>query len=123
MGLRGGVISDTIKAMARLDDVIEQMRREPQSVRYADACTVAAAFFGKPRQQGTSHRVWKMPWAGDPRVNMQEDKGGKAKAYQVQQLLTAIDRWYAEQAKKAEEAKKAEAVAGKPSKKKSKKKS
>jgi hypothetical protein len=34
----------------------------------------------------------RMPWAGDPRVNMQESKGGKAKAYQVQQLLTAIDR-------------------------------
>lgn len=44
-----------------------------------------------------------MPWAGDPRVNMQEDKGGRAKAYQVQQLLTAIDRWHAEQGKKTEE--------------------
>jgi hypothetical protein len=121
--LQGGVISDTIKDVAKLDDLIEQMRREPRSVRYADACTVADAFFGKPRQQGTSHRVWKMPWAGDPRVNMQEDKGGKAKAYQVQQLLTAIDRWYAERAKKAEEAKKARAETEKPSKKKSRKKS
>jgi hypothetical protein len=108
--------------MAKLDDLIEQMRREPQNVRYADACTVADAFFGKPRQQGTSHRVWKMPWAGDPRVNMQEGKGGKAKAYQVQQLLTAIDRWYAE-AKKTEERKKAQAETEKPSQKKGKKKS
>lgn len=91
--------------MTKLDELIEHMRKSPQNVRFADVCTVANAFFGEPRQQGTSHRVWKMPWAGDPRVNMQQDKGGKAKAYQVQQLLSAIDRWYAEQAKKAEEAK------------------
>lgn len=110
--------------MAKLEDLIEHMRKTPADVRFADACTVADAFFGKPRQQGTSHRVWKMPWAGDPRVNMQEDKGGKAKAYQVHQLLKAVDRWYAEQAKKAEEA--AKATPQQPaqtSKKKTKKKS
>jgi hypothetical protein len=33
-----------------------------------------------------------MPWAGNPRVNLQEGNGGKAKAYQVQQLLAAIDQ-------------------------------
>ncbi len=96
--------------MAKLDELIEQMRSNPQNVRYSDACTIANSFFGEPRQPGTSHRIWKMPWAGDPRVNMQQDKGGKAKTYQVHQLLTAIDRWYAERSKK-EEAKKAEAQA------------
>jgi hypothetical protein len=95
--------------VAKLDDLIEQMRMSPQNVRYADACTVANALFGEPRQQGGSHRVWKMPWAGDPRVNLQESKGGKAKVYQVQQLLTAIDRYRAEQGRTAE--------AGKPSSK------
>lgn len=88
--------------MPKLDDLIEQMRGSPQNVRYADACKVATAFFGEPRQQGSSQRVWKMPWAGDPRVNMQESKGGKAKAYQVQQLLTEVDRYRAERAKTAE---------------------
>ena len=47
--------------------------------------------------------------AGDLRVNMQETKGGKAKAYQVQQLLAAVDRYRAERARAAE--------AGKPSSK------
>jgi hypothetical protein len=32
-----------------------------------------------------------MPWAGDPRVNIQNDKG-MAKAYQVKQVLKAIER-------------------------------
>jgi hypothetical protein len=32
-----------------------------------------------------------MPWSGDPRVNIQNDKG-VAKAYQVKQVLKAIER-------------------------------
>ncbi len=35
--------------------------------------------------------VFKMPWPGDPRVNIQSDKG-KAKVYQVRQVLAAIDK-------------------------------
>jgi len=35
--------------------------------------------------------VFKTPWPGDPRVNIQNDKG-KAKAYQVRQILMAIDK-------------------------------
>jgi hypothetical protein len=109
-GLHIGVISDTMTLMATLDDIIEQMRRAPQNVRFAEACAVADAFFGKPRQHGTSHRVWKMPWMGDPRVNMQEGKGGKAKAYQVEQLLNAVDQLRAQGAMaKAEREAKAKA--------------
>lgn len=48
--------------------------------------------FGEPRQDGTSHAVFKTPWQGDPRVNIQRAKGGKAKSYQVRQVLKAIDR-------------------------------
>jgi hypothetical protein len=68
------------------------MRANPSDVRFADACKVVSAFFGAPRQKGSSHRVWKMPWPGDPRVNLQMGEGGKAKAYQVRQALQAIDR-------------------------------
>lgn len=32
-----------------------------------------------------------MPWPGAPRVNMQAGDGGKAKPYQVRQVLAAID--------------------------------
>jgi hypothetical protein len=30
-----------------------------------------------------------MPWAGDPRINLQED-GNHAKPYQVQQVIRAL---------------------------------
>ena len=77
--------------MARVEDIVEQMRRTPNSIRFADACRVCDHYFGEPRQKGTSHRVYKTPWQGDPRVNIQGAKR-KAKAYQVKQILKAIER-------------------------------
>jgi hypothetical protein len=43
------------------------------------------------RQIRSSHRIYKTPWQGDPRVNIQNDKG-MAKTYQVKQVLKAIER-------------------------------
>jgi hypothetical protein len=43
------------------------------------------------RQDSTSHRIYKTPWLGDPRVNIQNEKG-KAKAYQVRQVLKVIEK-------------------------------
>ncbi|WP_338860922.1 toxin HicA [Mycetohabitans rhizoxinica] len=77
--------------MASTKKILEQMRREPTSVRYSDLLKVCEEFFGKPRQSGTSHTIFKTPWPGDPRINIQDDKG-KAKAYQVRQVLMAIDK-------------------------------
>jgi hypothetical protein len=67
------------------------MRRNPKGVRFTDLCRVFDHYFGEPRQQGSSHRIYRTPWLGDPRVNIQNQKG-KAKAYQVRQVLKAIER-------------------------------
>jgi hypothetical protein len=67
------------------------MRDNPASVSFSGALKVAEHYFGEPRKSG-SHYVFKMPWAGDPRINLQQAKGGGAKPYQVRQLLAAIDR-------------------------------
>jgi hypothetical protein len=77
--------------MSRIDTIVDQMRRSPQGIRFADLCRVCEHYFGQPRQQGSSHRVYKTPWQGDPRVNVQNAKG-MAKAYQVRQVLKAIER-------------------------------
>jgi hypothetical protein len=82
--------------MASVAKTIEQMRQEPKNVRFADLLKVCEEFFGKPRQTGGSHVVFKTPWPGDPRVNLQNDKG-KAKAYQVRQVLLAVDKLKGEQ--------------------------
>ena len=77
--------------MARIDAIVEQMQRSPQGIRFADLRRVCDHFFGQARQFGSSHRIYKMPWEGDPRVNIQNAKG-MAKAYQVRQVLKAIER-------------------------------
>ncbi len=71
--------------------ILDQMRREPANVRFNDLKKVCEIHFGKPRQTGTSHAIFKTPWAGDPRINIQDQKG-KAKVYQVRQVLLAIDK-------------------------------
>lgn len=71
--------------------ILTQMRQNPPGVRFNDLCKVCDAYFGEPRQSTGSHRIYKTPWPGDPRVNIQNEKG-KAKAYQVHQVLQAIDR-------------------------------
>lgn len=75
--------------MAKIPKLVIQMRENPQSVKFTDLVKVCNHYFGNPRQQGTSHCVYKTPWEGDPRVNIQ-DKKGKAKPYQVRQVLAAI---------------------------------
>ena len=78
--------------MAAIAKILDAMRNAPQNVRYTDLHKVCVEYFGKPRQEGTSHAVFRTPWAGDPRVNIQKGHGGKAKTYQVRQVLKAIDK-------------------------------
>ena len=78
--------------MARRDDLLERMRANPQDVRFADLARLCERLFGRPRQSGGSHLVFRTPWAGDLRVNIQEGQNGRAKAYQVRQVLKAVDR-------------------------------
>ena len=78
-------------SMASVEKILEQMRAEPGQVRFADLRKICEAYFGKARQSGGSHVIFKMPWAGDPRVNIQDDRG-KSKVYQVRQVVAAIDK-------------------------------
>ncbi|CAA6805166.1 MAG: hypothetical prophage protein [uncultured Thiotrichaceae bacterium] len=77
--------------MAKTDEILKRMRENPKGIRFADLCKVCDEYFGKARQSGSSHRVYRTPWKGDPRVNVQNSKG-KAKAYQVKQVVQAIER-------------------------------
>jgi hypothetical protein len=83
--------NDTIINMAAIDDILAQMRRNPRDIRFSELCKVCDHFFGEPRQGRSSHRIYKTQLQGDPRINIQNHKG-KAKAYQVKQVLLAIER-------------------------------
>jgi hypothetical protein len=77
--------------MTSIDKLLEKMRREPANVGFNDLKKVCQTYFGKPRQDGSSHAIFRTPWPGDPRVNIQNAKG-KAKPYQVRQVLQAIEK-------------------------------
>ena len=76
--------------MKAIEKLVEQMRGNPKDAKFRDLCKVCDYYFGEPRQKG-SHRIYRTPWQGDPRINIQDYKG-KAKAYQVKQVLLAIER-------------------------------
>lgn len=65
--------------MDNINKIIKQMERNPRNVRFSDLCKVCDYYFGEARPRG-SHCIYKTPWQGDPRINIQNDNG---KAYQV----------------------------------------
>jgi hypothetical protein len=77
--------------MSSIEEIIARMKRNPKDIRFSDLCKVCERYFGRPRQGGTSHRVYQTPWPGDPRVNIQ-NKQGKARVYQVRQVLKALEK-------------------------------
>ena len=85
--------------MGSIEDIVQQMIRNPKNVRFADLCRVCEYYFGKGRQK-SSHNIYKTPWRGDPRINIQDDKG-KGKAYQVRQVLRAIEKLEAQRGNKS----------------------
>ena len=83
----GGLFID----MESISSDIKLLSQSINNIRFTDLCKICEKYFGKARQEGTGHRVYKTPWQGDPRVNIQDDNG-KAKAYQVRQVIQALRR-------------------------------
>ena len=73
----------------RAQAMIARWRSSQTGVRFADLAKVCRLYFGESRRKG-SHLVYRTPWQGMPRVNIQ-NHDGEAKPYQVRQVLLAID--------------------------------
>ena len=77
--------------MVSTTEILKALRNNQKGVRFTDLVKLCDDRFGEPRQKGTSHRVDRMPWPGDPRTNIQNHKG-MAKPYQVRQVIRAINK-------------------------------
>jgi len=76
-------------SMASCEKLLHRARTSPAGLRFEELCQLAECHgFIFARQNG-SHRMYKR--AGYPQVMNFQDDGGKAKGYQVKQLLIAID--------------------------------
>ena len=85
--------------MKSISEKLRQFKNNAKDVKFSELCKVCDFYFGDALQSGSSHRVYKTPWSGDPRVNIQNSKG-KAKSYQVRQVLNAIERMEVESGNK-----------------------
>lgn len=77
------------------------MKANSKGIRFVDLRLVREHYFGRGRQTGGSHLIFKTPWIGDPRINIQDDKG-QAKPYQVRQVLAAIEKLMTDSAKESQ---------------------
>jgi hypothetical protein len=68
------------------DDILKNIN----NVLFKDLVTICRQYFGAPRIRG-SHHIFKTPWTGDPRINLQKD-GKMAKPYQVREVKKAIEK-------------------------------
>jgi len=62
----------------------------PRNTTFNDLLKLCRSYFGEPRIVG-SHHIFRTPWQGDPRINLQRD-GKMAKPYQVLQVMKAIEK-------------------------------
>ncbi len=77
--------------MSQIEKLLNEIFKNPANVKFTDLCKVCEYYFGEARQSAGSHRIYRTPWQGDPRVNIQNSKG-KAKTYQVKQVIKAIEK-------------------------------
>lgn len=75
--------------MTTIEEAIKELE-QPGDVRFSRLVTICTAIFGTPRQNGTSHVIFKTGIKDPALVNLQLDKGGKAKDYQVKQVTKAL---------------------------------
>jgi len=64
--------------------------KNPNNVQFNDLLNICRKYFGQPRIKG-SHHIFKTPWKGDPRINIQKD-GKMAKPYQVKIVIKAMKK-------------------------------
>ena len=74
--------------------MVESARASPANVRFRDLCGLLARIgYALDRKRG-SHLIYRHSWRRDlPLVNLQEGQAGKAKPYQVRQILGLIDAY------------------------------
>jgi predicted RNA binding protein YcfA (HicA-like mRNA interferase family) len=68
----------------------KKILENPNNVAFKDLLALCKKHFGEPRIRG-SHHIFKTPWQGDPRINLQKD-GKMAKPYQVMDVEKAIEK-------------------------------
>jgi len=75
--------------MGKCEKLLREALNAPANLRFSDLCRLAECYqFVLRKGGGTSHRIYKRS-GFDKLLNFQDDNG-KAKPYQIKQLLDAL---------------------------------
>ncbi|MEY2911236.1 MAG: hypothetical protein RLZZ184_545 [Cyanobacteriota bacterium] len=66
--------------MTQIKKILAELKNNSQNVNFTDLVKVCTHYFGEPRQQGTSHCVYKMPWGGGRSASQHPKRQRKGKA-------------------------------------------
>lgn len=77
-----------------IENVIEALKNKKKNCNFNELVKICGYFFEKkPSSKGGSHQyIYKTPWIGDPRINVQKGKDSCAKSYQVEQIIKALEK-------------------------------
>jgi predicted RNA binding protein YcfA (HicA-like mRNA interferase family) len=79
----------------RILKLYEKAKNSPNNIYFKELCRLAekAGFQQRKQQSGTSHRIYTHPKLRKEKPLSFQSDGGKAKPYQVRQLLDLIDAY------------------------------
>ncbi len=73
---------------------VEAAERSPANVRFRDLCGLLIRLGNVLDRRRGSHRIYRHPTRRDlPLINLQESGGGKAKPYQVRQVVGIMETY------------------------------
>ncbi len=75
--------------MGRCDKLLQKAKDSPDNLRFEEICQLAECYQFEFKRQSGSHRIYTR--LGFKTVMNFQNVGGKAKRYQVDQLLNAIE--------------------------------
>jgi len=77
--------------VSRREKLLERFRNNPRNVSLDDLCTLLTGFGFELTRESGSHRIFRHPGPPPSICNVQRQTDVKAKPYQVEQVLEAID--------------------------------
>jgi predicted RNA binding protein YcfA (HicA-like mRNA interferase family) len=78
--------------VGRWTDLLQAARASPANIRFKDLCGLVERLGFVERRRSGSHLIFRHAKRRDlPLINLQAGSGGKAKPYQVKQVLTIAE--------------------------------
>ena len=73
-----------------IEPLLIELSGKEENIRFSRLMKICEDVFVSCRVSG-GHHIFKTPWPGDPRINLQK-AGNKAKPYQVKQVIVALKK-------------------------------